>query len=101
MSERPRFSLVEKRDRDDIVAVTLRYLKAHSKVSNISVVCEGLDGSFARVSGRDNSGKIGVVYGFVKRNKEGQWEVLAVGTSFEPEFFKRHGIPEKLRRLNA
>ena len=100
MSEKNRFSLVEKRDRDDIMASTLRYLKANSKVADIQVACERIEGAFARVSARDHSGKIGVVYGFVKRNKDGRWEVLSMGTYFEPDFFKRHGIPENLRALN-
>ena len=99
MVERIRFSLVEQHDRDEIVAATLRYLKANSKVSDVAVVCERLEGGFARASGKDGSGKAGKVYAYLKRNKDSKWDVLAVGTFFEPDFFKRNGIPETLRML--
>ena len=98
MNDKARFTLVEQQDREAIVAVTQRFLTSNSKVASYSITCERIEGSFARVRAQDNQGKTSAVVGFTRRNKEGNWEVLSLGTYFEPEFYKANGIPEKLRK---
>lgn len=89
-----RFSSSENgRDRDAVVAAVQRFLKADA---GAKIVCERLEADFARVSAK--SAKAQPIFGFAKRGPLGRWEVLGMGSFFEPAFYQQHGIPERLQQ---
>lgn len=98
MTDRPRFSLAEQHDRDQVIAAVQRYLKTHASVKDARIGCDRLENGFARVSATDGSGKAEPIFGFARRGANGKWDVIAMGTFFDAGFFKQHGIPERLQK---
>lgn len=84
--------MIDHQDRNALIAATTKAVKAMGPVPAFDVAVESQEGGFARVKVSDQAGKVTPLYGFAVR-KGAQWDVLSLGTFFEPEFYKQHKIP--------
>lgn len=88
--------MIDQQDRNALIAATTKAVKAMGAVPAFDVAVEDQEGSFARLKVSDREGKVTPLYGFAVR-KAGQWDVVSLGTYFEPAFYQQHKIPQALQ----
>ena len=79
-----------------IAAATKSYVAGSSGISQVKVTVEKVDGDYARAKVAPSDGtQTDAAWVFLK-NKKGTWTGLTMGTFFEPQDYKIHGIPASL-----
>ena len=88
--------MIDQQDRNALIAAATQAVKAMGAVPAFDVAVEGQEGGVARLKVSDKAGNVTPLYGFAVR-KGGQWDVVSLGTYFEPEFYAQHKIPATLQ----
>jgi hypothetical protein len=86
------------KDQDAVLEATKAYVRGITKLKDVTCAVERVDGGFAKVSAKSAAGQVAPIAGYARKGKDGKWEVLAMGSFFDPEFFKKHGIPASLQK---
>ena len=79
-----------------IAAATKSYVSSSSGMTQVKVTVEKVEGDYARAKVTPNdAAQTDSAWVFLK-NKKGTWTGLTMGTYFEPDDYKTHGIPASL-----
>jgi hypothetical protein len=81
-----------------VLEATKAYVKGITKLPDVTCAVDRVDGGFAKVSAKSAAGKVAPIHGFARKAKDGKWEVIAMGSFFDPDFFKKHQIPVSLQK---
>ncbi|MDB5102210.1 MAG: hypothetical protein JWM80_6631 [Cyanobacteria bacterium RYN_339] len=99
MSEKGQFVVTEQQDMAAALEATKAYVRGITKLTDVTCKVDRLEGGYARVSADSDAGQVTPIVGFARKGKDGKWEVLAMGSYFDGDFFKRHAIPAGLQKI--
>lgn len=79
------------------IAAAQAYMAKHTDEKHLLIRFEAEAAGYARLRLVDPSGQNQELVGYAKKGLRDSWTILAFGTDFDRDFFRKHPVPEHIR----